>query len=66
MEQWDSVGESARSGADEERSPDDGLDFSDSVWQASVYCPCIKVDAPGSNAKRLEDETVAAENTASE
>ncbi len=63
MERWDSVGEGARLGADEEWSPYDGHDFSDSVWQASVL---HKSGAPGSDAKRLEDETVAVENMASE
>ena len=51
-----------RAGAsDREGSLDDNLDISDSMWQASVFCPCIQVDAPGSDAERLEDENMASE-----
>jgi len=45
---------------------DDNIDFSDPVWQAPVCCPYKRVDAPGSDAKRLEDKTAEAENMALE
>jgi hypothetical protein len=58
-EQWDPVlGKGGQSGADK-RPPDDDLDFSESVGQASVYCSCIRVDALGPGVKKLEDKTVA-------